>query len=78
MLGLGHTPKAVMDAMAHPQAMANIMTPNLSQLRFDRAMRGNRPHSRASSGGCPYKFLCLNSGSESVSLAAPSPTSTAS
>lgn len=68
MLGLGHTPKAVMEAMARPQAMANIMTPNLSQLRFDRAMRKEIGHAR---GGCPYtKFLCLNSGSESVSLAA--------
>ena len=68
MLGFGHTPKAVLDAMAKPQAMANIMTPNLSQLRFDRAMRAEIGHTR---GGCPYdKFLCLNSGSESVSLAA--------
>src|SRR5688572_26929212 len=68
MLGLGHTPKAVIEAMTRPQAMANIMTPNLSQLRFDRAMRMEIGHTR---GGCPYaKFLCLNSGSESVSLAA--------
>jgi acetylornithine/succinyldiaminopimelate/putrescine aminotransferase len=67
MLGLGHTPQRVMDAMAKPQVMANIMTPNLSQLRFDRAMRAEVGHTR---GGCPYsKFLCLNSGSESVSLA---------
>src|SRR5690242_5913968 len=34
MLGLGHTPEKVIAAMARPQAMANIMTPNLSQLRF--------------------------------------------
>ena len=68
MLGLGHTPDAVIAAMARPQAMANIMTPNLSQLRFDRAMRKEIGHTR---GGGPYtKFLCLNSGSESVSLAA--------
>lgn len=68
MLGLGHAPQAVLDAMARPQVMANIMTPNLSQLRFDRAMRAEIGHTR---GGCPYaKFLCLNSGSESVSLAA--------
>ncbi|HVR82636.1 MAG TPA: aminotransferase class III-fold pyridoxal phosphate-dependent enzyme [Luteimonas sp.] len=68
MLGLGHTPKAVIEAMAKPQVMANIMTPNLSQLRFDRALRAEIGHTR---GGCPYaKFLCLNSGSESVSLAA--------
>jgi acetylornithine/succinyldiaminopimelate/putrescine aminotransferase len=68
MLGLGHTPAAAIEAMARPQVMANIMTPSLAQLRFDRAMRKEVGHSR---GGCPYaKFLCLNSGSESVSLAA--------
>ena len=68
MLGLGHTPPAVIEAMARPQVMANIMTPNLSQLRFDRALRNEVGHTR---GACPYdKFLCLNSGSESVSLAA--------
>jgi acetylornithine/succinyldiaminopimelate/putrescine aminotransferase len=72
MLGFGHTPKHVLEAMARPQVMANIMTPNLSQLRFDRALRAEVGHSRASGtrDGCPYtKFLCLNSGSESVSLA---------
>ena len=67
MLGLGHTPKAVLDAMAQPQVMANIMTPSLSQLRVDKALRREIGHTR---GGCPFdKFLCLNSGSESVSLA---------
>ncbi len=68
MLGFGHTPQAVLDAMSRPQAMANIMTPNLSQLRFDRALRKELGHTR---GACPYSdFFCLNSGSESVSLAA--------
>jgi len=68
MLGLGHTPAAAIEAMARPQVMANIMTPSLAQLRFDRAMRREVGHTR---GACPYaKFLCLNSGSESVSLAA--------
>lgn len=68
MLGFGHAPKAVIEAMANPQVMANIMTPNLSQLRFDRAIRAEIGHT---AGTCPYdKFLCLNSGSESVSLAA--------
>ena len=68
MLGFGHTPKAVLAAMAKPQVMANVMSPNLSQLRLSRALRKEIGHSRA--GGCPYpKFLCLNSGSESVSLA---------
>ena len=68
MLGFGHTPAAVLDAMARPLVMANIMTPSLSQLRFDRALRKEIGHTR---GGCPFaKFLCLNSGSESVGLAA--------
>jgi acetylornithine/succinyldiaminopimelate/putrescine aminotransferase len=69
MLGFGHAPQAILDAMAKPQALANIMTPNLSQLRFTRALRNEIGHSRKD--GCPYsKFMCLNSGSESVSLAA--------
>ncbi len=68
MLGFGHTPESVLAAMARPQVMANIMTPSLSQLRFDRALRREIGHTR---GGCPYaRFLCLNSGSESVGLAA--------
>jgi acetylornithine/succinyldiaminopimelate/putrescine aminotransferase len=68
MLGFGHAPQDVLDAMARPQAMANIMTPNLLQLRFDRALRKEIGHAR---GGCPYaSFMCLNSGSESVTLAA--------
>ena len=67
MLGFGHTPKAVLEAMARPQVLANIMTPSLSQLRVVRALRKELGHTR---GGCPYaKFMCLNSGSESVSLA---------
>ena len=69
MLGFGHAPQAVLDAMAKPQALANIMTPSLSQLRFTRALRKEIGHSRKD--GCPYaKFMCLNSGSEAVSLAA--------
>ena len=39
MLGLGHTPKALLAAMSRPQVMANIMTPSLSQLRVARALR---------------------------------------
>ena len=67
MLGLGHTPAPLLEAMARPQVMANVMTPSLSQLRIVRALRKEIGHSR---GGCPYaRFLCLNSGSESVSLA---------
>jgi acetylornithine/succinyldiaminopimelate/putrescine aminotransferase len=68
MLGFGHAPPAVLNAMAKPQVMANIMTPALSQLRFDGALRRAVGATR---GGCPYeRFFCLNSGSEAVSLAA--------
>jgi acetylornithine/succinyldiaminopimelate/putrescine aminotransferase len=67
MLGFGHTPEAILAAMARPQVLANVMTPSLSQLRLVRALRAEIGHSR---GGCPYvRFMCLNSGSESVSLA---------
>ncbi len=67
MLGFGHTPAAVLDAMARPQAMANVMTPNLSQMRFTQALKANIGKAR---GGSPYtRFMCLNSGSEAVTLA---------
>jgi acetylornithine/succinyldiaminopimelate/putrescine aminotransferase len=69
MLGFGHAPGAVLAAMAKPQALANIMTPSLSQLRFTRALRREIGHNRKD--GCPFaKFMCLNSGSEAVGLAA--------
>ncbi|WP_028928070.1 aminotransferase class III-fold pyridoxal phosphate-dependent enzyme [Pseudoxanthomonas suwonensis] len=68
MLGFGHTPPAVLEALARPQVMANIMTPSLSQGRFVAALRREIGHSR---GGCPFeRFMCLNSGSEAVGLAA--------
>lgn len=68
MLGLGHAPKAILGVMSRPQVMANIMTPNLSQLRFGQALKKEIGHTRKE--GCPYaSFMCLNSGSESVSLA---------
>jgi 4-aminobutyrate aminotransferase-like enzyme len=67
MLGFGHTPAHVLEAMARPVVMANIMTPSVSQLRLARALRAEIGRSR---GACPYaRFLCLNSGSESVTLA---------
>jgi len=67
MLGAGHGPQAIIDSMAKPHVMANIMTASLSQLRLDQALRAEIGQRR---GGCPYShFLCLNSGSESVTLA---------
>ncbi len=67
MLGFGHAPATVLEAMAKPQALANIMTPNLSQLRLSTVLREAIGLGR----DCPYThFMCLNSGSESVTLAA--------
>ena len=67
MLGFGHTPKAVLEALARPQVMANIMSPSVSHLRFTRALEANVGITRKNA---PFhKFLCLNSGSEAVSLA---------
>src|SRR5690606_3084296 len=65
MLGLGHAPATVQEALARPQVMANILTPTLSQLRFERRLR----QAIGLRNGCPYAaFMCLNSGSEAVSL----------
>jgi len=67
MLGLGHSPEAVQDAMNQPHVMANIMTASVSQVEFIEALRQEIGHTR---GGTPYSsFLCLNSGSEAMSVA---------
>lgn len=67
MLGMGHAPDEVLAAMSQPWVMANVMTPSLSQKRFNDKLRAELGHTR---GSCPFdRFLCLNSGSESVTLA---------
>jgi acetylornithine/succinyldiaminopimelate/putrescine aminotransferase len=54
--------------MNKPHVMANVMTANISQLKFVRALRRVIGHTRP--GGTPYaSFVCLNSGSESMSVA---------
>jgi len=69
MLGLGHAPKEILAAMSRPQVMANVMTPSFSQFRLSEALR--REIGRSRSDGCPFaRFLCLNSGSEAVTVAA--------
>jgi acetylornithine/succinyldiaminopimelate/putrescine aminotransferase len=68
MLGFGHAPEPVLAAMNGRQVMANVMTASFSQLRFVRALRREIGHRR---GSCPFeRFVCLNSGSEAMSLAA--------
>ncbi len=69
MLGFGHAPPAILEAMNRPHVMANVMTANTAQLALadalDRELGHNRPD------GNPYaRYLCMNSGSEAVSVAA--------
>jgi len=68
MLGFGHAPDVVLRAMNQPHTMANVMTPSFSHLRFIDALRAELGHTRRD--GCPFdRFLCMNSGSESVTVA---------
>lgn len=67
MLGFGHAPSAVIDAMSKPQVTANIMTPNIAQYRFIQKLKKEIGQTQSV---CPYThFMCLNSGSEAVGLA---------
>ena len=67
MLGAGHGPDEVIDAMSQNHVMANVMTPSFSQARLAEALTKELGHSR---GSCPFtKFICMNSGSESMTVA---------
>ena len=66
MLGGGHGPDGVIDVMSKNWVMANVMTPSFSQKRLSDRLRKELGHTR---GECPYtKFICMNSGSESVAV----------
>ena len=68
MLGFGHSPEKVLESMNQRHVMANIMTPNLSQKHLVDRLRREIGHTR---GACPFeRFLCVNSGSESVAVGA--------
>ena len=67
MLGAGHGPQDVIDAMAGNHVMANVMTPSFSQHRFIKRLRNEIGHSRED--GCPFaRFICMNSGSEGMTV----------
>jgi acetylornithine/succinyldiaminopimelate/putrescine aminotransferase len=67
MLGLGHSPDNVIAAMAKPHVMANIMTANFSQKKLYDLLMKEVGHNRKDK---PFvDFLCMNSGSESVTVA---------
>lgn len=66
MLGAGHGPEAVIQSMSGNWVMANVMTASFSQKRLDERLRKELGHTR---GWCPFeKFICMNSGSESVTV----------
>ncbi|MAD28178.1 MAG: lysine 6-aminotransferase [Woeseiaceae bacterium] len=69
MLGLGHTPDIALDAMNQPHVMANIMTPSISQMKFIQTLKKEIGQGRKITNNFS-EFCCLNSGSESVSIAA--------
>ena len=67
MLGGGHGPTDIISAMSENHVMANVMTPSFSQARMAAALKKELGHTR---GSCPFsKFICMNSGSESMSVA---------
>ena len=67
MLGAGHGPSRVIDAMSQNWVMANVMTPSFSHSRLANALKKELGHTR---GHCPFtKFICMNSGSESMTVA---------
>lgn len=67
MLGAGHGAEHVQDAMARPHVMANIMTPSFYQKRLSDLLKKEIGQGREK---CPFdKFICMNSGSEAVTVA---------
>ncbi len=66
MLGSGHGPSDIIEAMSNNWVMANVMTPSFSQKRLSERLKKELGQSR---GSCPFtKFICMNSGSESVTV----------
>ncbi len=69
MLGLGHAPEAILEAMDQNHVMANIMTSSVSQMDFIAHLNNEVGHTNPSNA--PFaSFICLNSGSEATSMAA--------
>jgi acetylornithine/succinyldiaminopimelate/putrescine aminotransferase len=68
MIGFGHAPDTVIAAMTKPHVMANIMTPSFAQHRLFERLRQEIGSTRQ--GGMPYgRFICMNSGSEAMTVA---------
>ena len=68
MLGFGHNPEPILKSLQTPLVMANVMTASVSHYRLIQSLRAEIGHRREH--GCPYsKFICINSGSEAMTVA---------
>ena len=66
MLGMGHGPDDVISSMQKNWVMANVMTPSFSQKRLADRLKKEIGHTREK---CPFdRFICMNSGSESMTV----------
>ena len=68
MLGFGHNPSFLSEAIGSPQVMSNVMTPSFAQHRIVATLKSKIGVNRGLK--CPYtNFLFMNSGSESMTVA---------
>jgi acetylornithine/succinyldiaminopimelate/putrescine aminotransferase len=69
MLGLGQGPQKVIDAMSRNYFMANVMTANFSQKRLSQLLLREIGQTRPEKKSPFTKFICMNSGSEGMTVA---------
>ena len=66
MLGMGHGPDDVISSMQKNWVMANVKTASFSQKRLADRLKKEIGHTREK---CPFdRFICMNSGSESMTV----------
>ena len=69
MLGFGHGPEQVLKAIALDTVMANVMSASFTHLKFADRLNREIGHTFAKGRPRPFdKYVCLNSGSEAVTL----------
>lgn len=71
MLGFGHAPSQITEALnCHDHVMANIMTAHFRQYELGQLLAKEIGHRRSGEHKKTYdRYICLNSGSESVTMA---------
>lgn len=67
MIGFGHAPETVLQTMAKPHVLANIMTPSFAQHKLFEKLKKEIGSTRKTQ---PFaRFICMNSGSEAMTVA---------